>query len=188
MGNEEILQQTFVGMFRTLYPSCVLNLSLNGISLNGLPTLNKAQLIAQAKRQGMEVGMPDLSIYLPKGVVLNLEFKRPNGGVQSPDQKLIESKLKALGHNYHLVRSIEEVFELISLNTLADFRHTQFDNLEIPNDGNLLTDQFLHWSKGTTLIEVQTKLKQLYHIVRTQNSLNDQHTATAKPNSRVHIV
>ena len=165
MGNEEILQQTFVSMFRTLYPTCVLNLSLNGISLNGLSALTKAQLIAQAKRQGMENGIQDLSIYLPKGVVLNLEFKRPNGGVQSPDQKLIESKLKALGHKYHLVRSIEEVFTLISLNTLADFRYAQFDNLEIPNDGNVLTDQFLHWSKGTTLIEVQIKLKQLYHIV-----------------------
>ena len=165
MDNEEILQQTFVSMFRTLYPSCVLNLSLNGISLNGLSALNKAQLIAQAKRQGMENGIQDLSIYLPRGVILNLEFKRPNGGVQSPDQKLIESKLKALGHKYHLVRSIEEVFTLISLNTLADFRYTQFDNLAIPNDGKILTDQFLYWSKGTTLIEVQIKLKALYHIV-----------------------
>lgn len=165
MSTEAILQQTFVHMFRTLYPDLVLNLSLNGISLNGLSALNKAQLISQAKREGMETGIQDLSIYLPKGQVLNLEFKRPKGGVQSEDQKLIESKLKALEHNYHLVRSIEEVFTLIALNTLADFRYTQFDSLEIPNDGKVLTDQFLHWSKGTTLIEVQTKLKQLYHIV-----------------------
>lgn len=165
MGNEEILQQTFVSMFRTLYPSCVLNLSLNGISLNGLSALNKAQLIAQAKRQGMENGIQDLSIYLPKGVVLNLEFKRPNGGVQSPDQKLIESKLKALGHNYYLVRSVEHIFELIANNTLPDFRYKQFDNLSIPSDGNTLTDQFLHWPKRTMLSEVHSKLKELYHIV-----------------------
>lgn len=164
-NSESILQQTCVSMLRTLYPDLVLNLSLNGISLNGLSATQKAQLIAQAKRQGMENGIQDLTIYLPEGKVLNLEFKRPNGGVQSPDQKLIESKLKALGHNYHLVRSIEEVFELISLNTLADFRHTQFGNLEIPNDGNILTDQFLHWPNDTALIEVQTKLKELYHIV-----------------------
>lgn len=165
MGNEEILQQTFVSMFRTLYPSCVLNLSLNGISLNGLSALNKTQLIAQAKRQGMENGIQDLSIYLPKGVVLNLEFKRPNGGVQSPDQKLIESKLKALGHNYYLVRSVEHIFELIANNTLPDFRYKQFDNLSIPSDGNTLTDQFLHWPKRTMLSEVHSKLKELYHIV-----------------------
>lgn len=165
MSTEAILQQTFVHMFRTLYPALILNLSLNGISLNGLSALNKAQLIAQAKREGMETGIQDLTIYLPKGKVLNLEFKRPKGGVQSEDQKLIEFKLKALGHNYHLVRSIEEVFTLIALNTLADFRYAQFDNLEIPSDGNTLTGQFLHWSKGTALIEVQSKLKELYHIV-----------------------
>ena len=165
MGNEEILQQTFVSMFRTLYPTCVLNLSLNGISLNGLSALNKAQLIAQAKRQGMENGIQDLSIYLPKGVVLNLEFKRPNGGVQSPDQKLIESKLKALGHNYYLVKSIEEAFDCISHHTIANFRCSEYDLLDIQHSNGVLTSQFLHWSKGTTLIEVQIKLKALYHIV-----------------------
>lgn len=161
---EKMLQQTAVQMIKTLYPELVLNLSLSGIKLNG-NYIENAKTIKDLVPQGFQRGMPDLSIYLPKGVVLNLEFKRPNGGVQSPDQKLIESKLKALGHNYHLVRSIEEVFTLISLNTLADFRYTQFDNLVIPNDGNILTDQFLYWSKGTTLIEVQIKLKALYHIV-----------------------
>ena len=96
MSTEAILQQTFVHMFRTLYPDLILNLSLNGISLNGLSALNKAQVIAQAKREGMETGIPDLTIYLPEGKVLNLEFKRPNGGVQSEDQKKVEAKLLAL--------------------------------------------------------------------------------------------
>ena len=104
MSTEAILQQTFVHMFRTLYPDLILNLSLNGISLNGLSALNKAQVIAQAKREGMETGIQDLTIYLPEGKVLNLEFKRPNGGVQSEDQKKVEAKLLALGHNYYLVR------------------------------------------------------------------------------------
>ena len=122
MSTEAILQQTFVHMFRTLYPDLILNLSLNGISLNGLSALNKAQVIAQAKREGMETGIQDLTIYLPEGKVLNLEFKRPNGGVQSEDQKKVEAKLLALGHNYQLVRSIEQVFDLISLTTSVEFR------------------------------------------------------------------
>ena len=164
MSSESILQQTCVSMIRTLYPDLVLNLSLNGISLNGLSSLQKAQIIAQAKREGMETGIQDLSVYLPDGVVLNLEFKRPKGGVQSTDQQLIESKLKALGHNYYLVRSVEEVFELIANNTLPDFRYTQFDNLFIPSDGNTLTNQFLHWPKRTMLSEVHSKLKELYNI------------------------
>ena len=164
MNSELILQQTCVSMIRTLYPDLVLNLSLNGISLNGLSSLQKAQIIAQAKREGMETGIQDLSVYLPDGVVLNLEFKRPKGGVQSTDQQLIESKLKALGHNYYLVRSVEEVFELIANNTLPEFRYKQLDSLSIPNDTKVLTEQFLHWPKGTSLSTVDNKLKELYSI------------------------
>ena len=164
MNSELILQQTCVSMIRTLYPDLVLNLSLNGISLNGLSSLQKAQIIAQAKREGMETGIQDLSVYLPDGVVLNLEFKRPKGGVQSTDQQLIESKLKALGHNYYLVRSVEEVFELIANNTLSEFRYKQLDSLSIPNDTKVLTEQFLHWPKGTSLSTVDNKLKELYSI------------------------
>ena len=165
MSTEAILQQTFVHMFRTLYPDLVLNLSLNGISLNGLSALNKAQVISQAKREGMETGIQDLTIYLPEAKVLNLEFKRPNGGVQSEDQKKVEAKLLSLGHNYHLVRSVESIFELIANNTLPDFRYKQFDSLSIPSDGNTLTDKFLYWPKTTMLSEVHFKLKGLYHIV-----------------------
>ena len=164
MNSESILQQTCVSMLRTLYPDLVLNLSLNGISLNGLSATQKAQVIAQAKREGMEVGIMDLSIYLPEAQILNLEFKRPKGGVQSTDQQLIESKLKALGHNYYLVRSVEEVFELIANNTLPDFRYKQLDSLLIPNDTKVLTEQFLHWPKGTLFSTVDNKLKKLYGI------------------------
>lgn len=163
-NSESILQQTCVSMIRTLYPDLVLNLSLNGISLNGLSSTQKAQVITQAKREGMETGIQDLSVYLPDGVVLNLEFKRPKGGVQSTDQQLIESKLKALGHNYYLVRSVEKVFELIANSILPDFRYKQFDKLSIPNDTKVLTEQFLHWSKGTSLSIVDNKLKELYGI------------------------
>ena len=165
MKNEAILQQTCVAMIRKLYPDLVLNLSLNGISLNGLSATQKAQVIAQAKREGMEVGIMDLSIYLPETQILNLEFKRPKGGVQSEDQKLIESKLKVLGHNYHLIRSIEEVFNLVVKHTLMSFRQTQFDKLSIPNDTKVLTEQFLHWSKGISLELVETQLKKLYCII-----------------------
>lgn len=167
MNSESILQQTCVSMIRTLYPDLVFNLSLNGISLNGLSSLQKAQVIAQAKREGMETGIQDLSVYLPDGIVLNLEFKRPKGGVQSTDQQLIESKLKALGHNYYLVRSVEEVFELIYEHTPLTFRWSQFiklTELNLPNDTKVLTEQFLHWPKGTSLSTIDNKLKELYDI------------------------
>lgn len=162
--SEAILQQTVVVMVRTLYPDLVLNLSLNGISLNGLSAIQKSQVIAQAKREGMETGIQDLSIYLPDAVVLNLEFKRPKGGIQSDAQKLIEAKLTALGHNYYLVRSIEEVLSLVAKHTSQDFRESQLGKLSIPNDTKVLTGQFLHWSKGTLLSIIDSKLRELYDI------------------------
>ena len=164
MSTEAILQQTFVHMVRILYPDVLLSLSLSGIKLNG-SYIENAKTIKALVPQGFERGLPDLTIYLPEGKVLNLEFKRPNGGVQSEDQKKVEAKLLALGHNYYLVRSVEHIFELIANNTLPDFRYKQFDNLSIPSDGNTLTDKFLYWPKCTMLPEVHSKLKGLYHIV-----------------------
>ena len=164
MSTEAILQQTAVQMVRILYPDVLLSLSLSGIKLNG-SYIENAKTIKALVPQGFERGLPDLTIYLPEGKVLNLEFKRPNGGVQSEDQKKVEAKLLALGHNYYLVRSVEHIFELIANNTLPDFRYKQFDNLSIPSDGNTLTDKFLYWPKCTMLSEVHSKLKGLYHIV-----------------------
>lgn len=164
MSTEAILQMTAVQMVRILYPDVLLSLSLSGIKLNG-SYIENAKTIKALVPQGFERGLPDLIIYLPEGKVLNLEFKRPNGGVQSEDQKKVEAKLLALGHNYYLVRSVEHIFELIANNTLPDFRYKQFDNLSIPSDGNTLTDKFLYWPKSTMLSEVHSKLKKLYQIV-----------------------
>lgn len=163
-NSESLLQQTTVAMIRKLYPALVLNLSLNGISLDGLSATQRAQLIRQAKLEGMETGIQDLTIYLPDGVVLNLEFKRPKGGVQSDDQKLIESKLHDLGHNYHIVRSTNDVFDLIARYTLPSFRCTQFESLVIPTVNDCLSEWFLHWSKGTSFELVKERLKCLYYI------------------------
>ena len=122
---ESVIQSTTISMLRALYPDLVINLSLNGISLSGLSAQQRAQLIRECKQQGMETGIPDLLIYLPNGKILNLEFKRSTGK-QSPDQLLIEHKLTVLGHNYHLVRSYEHVFELIADSTTTEFRKWQY--------------------------------------------------------------
>lgn len=151
-------------MIRTLYPNLVLNLSLNGISLTGLSPKAKAQLIAQAKREGMETGVPDLLVYLPEGKVLNLEFKRPQGGVQSDAQKLIESKLHQLGHNYYLVRSVNDVFKAIADNTSSVFRLKEFVSLDVQNYKGITEKQFLHWPAKTDIELIISNLKELYHL------------------------
>ena len=164
-NSESLLQQTTVAMLRVLYPSLVLNLSLNGISLKGLSPTQRAQLIRQAKLEGMETGIQDLTIYLPNAVVLNIEFKRPKGGVQSEDQKLIESKLTSLGHTYELVRSTKEVFALIAEYTDPDFRRRQSTSLTIKVKDDFLSEPFMHWPKGTSIHIVNQQLKELYHII-----------------------
>ena len=162
--SEAIIQQTAVQMVRILYPDVLLSLSLSGIKLNG-SYIENAKTIKALVPQGFERGLPDLTIYLPEGKVLNLEFKRPNGGVQSEDQKKVEAKLLALGHNYYLVRSVEHIFELIANRTSSAFRYTQYVKLSIPSNGRILIDKFLYWPKQTLLSEVESKLKGLYHIV-----------------------
>ena len=163
-NSESLLQQTTVAMLRKLYPTLVLNLSLNGISLDGLSATQRAQLIRQAKLEGMEPGIQDLTIYLPNARVLNLEFKRPKGGVQSDDQKFIEAKLQILEHTYHLVRSAAEVFDLIAQYTSAEFRLSQFNSLVIPTINGNLSEPFLHWIKGTELQLIEQQLRRIYHI------------------------
>lgn len=146
-NSESLFQQTFVSMIRDFYPDFVMNLSLNGISLNGLTPTQKSQLITQAKREGMEVGVQDISIYLPEGVVLNLEAKRPKGGKQSPDQVIIQNKLSKLGHNYYLVRTPEEVFELIAKHTQINYRQKAFkqvDPILIKRFGETYVKQHFH--------------------------------------------
>ena len=164
MNSESILQQTTVAMIRTLYPKFVLNLSLNGIPLTGLSSQQISQVITQAKREGMEPGIMDLSIYLPSGKILNLEFKRPKGGVQSDDQKIIQSKLQALGHNYHLIRDTNTVFKLIAENTIHADRVDAFNSLDIQSDDEVLIEPFLHYPIGTPKCQVLDDLVKLYHI------------------------
>ena len=161
--SESLIQSTTVSMLNLLYPDFVLNLSLNGISLAGLNPQQRAQLIRQAKLEGMEPGIHDLSIYLPNSIVLNLEFKRDTGK-QSPDQVLIQTKLTKLGHNYHLVRTPYEVFDLIAQYTKLTYRVQCMSELVIPSDSTKLTEQFLHFPKGTELAEVYKLLYSLYHI------------------------
>lgn len=164
-SNESILQMTAVSILRTLYPSLVLNLSLNGISLAGLSPKQKSQLIMQAKKEGLTVGIPDLLIYLPEGKVLNLEFKRPDGkGVQSADQVAVQQQLTNLGHNYYLVSSIDQVFTAIAEHTSETFRKHSFISLIIPPGRGTTAGAFLHWPEGTEASIIIDELVQLYNI------------------------
>lgn len=161
--SESHLQMTIVSMLRTLYPEFVINLSLNGISLAGLSPKQKAQLIAQAKREGMENGIQDFSLYVTNAQVLNFELKTDTGK-QSEDQLDIQAKLTNLGHTYFVIRDYQSAFSIIAEHTTVDYRIKAFNSLPIHDDQQLLIEQFLHFPAGTELADVIAAIKPLYHI------------------------
>ena len=114
-------------------------------------------------KQGFQRGLPDLLIYLPNGKVLNLELKT-NKGKQSPDQIEMQANLTQLGHNYYIIRTVYEAFTAIAEHTDHADRQCQFSKLIIPHNDLFITDQFLHFAKGTNYELVKDFLKQLYHL------------------------
>jgi hypothetical protein len=152
--SESILQQTIVSLVTNFYPEFVINLSLSGIQLNGTAK-QKSQIMQQMRREGFRRGLPDLTLYLPDGVSLQLELKTDKGK-QSDDQILVESQLKHLEHNYNIIRTVQSVFDLIIINTPLDYRTKQFDLLlkTIPSNG-----QFLHYPAGTPISTIKEYLK-----------------------------
>ena len=58
-------------------------------------------------------GSPDLFIFLPKGKVIHIEIKRPSGK-QSEEQVKWESVCTKLGHEYYVVRSLNELVKIVN--------------------------------------------------------------------------
>ncbi len=65
-----------------------------------------ARKMAIFKAMGLRPGVSDLVVVLPHRVIF-LEVKTPTGR-QSPAQKVFQSIVQALGHQYTLVRSVDE--------------------------------------------------------------------------------
>lgn len=64
-------------------------------------------------------GSPDLIIFLREGRCVHCELKSDRG-TQSEEQKTYESMVKAIGHDYRIVRSPDDFISLI--NELWDTR------------------------------------------------------------------
>jgi hypothetical protein len=56
---------------------------------------------------GAVKGVPDLIVIAPGGKTLFMEVKTPEGRL-SPDQKKFAGDLQSMGHQYALVRSIDD--------------------------------------------------------------------------------
>jgi len=66
------------------------------------------------KATGQMAGVSDLIILQPNGKTLFVEVKAEKG-IQSEVQKIFEDKVKALGFDYYLVRSLEDVKIMLKL-------------------------------------------------------------------------
>ncbi len=161
--SEELLQRTIIQLIRTLYPDLVINLSLNGVSLEGLSADQRARLINQAKAQGMTPGIPDLLIYLPEGKVLNLELKTAKGK-QSKEQIDMQNKLEALGHTYYIIRGIYEPFKLIIEHTSLEYRKRTYNALLSALPSQSITEPFLYYTAGTEVQTIMQDLSKLYYL------------------------
>lgn len=56
-----------------------------------------------------EVGIPDRVVLIPGGAVWFVELKRARGGVISPKQRVVHSKISSGGHNVVVLAGVNEV-------------------------------------------------------------------------------
>ena len=105
MQKEDLIQATGIKLIKKLCPKCIISQSLSGINLSlfeklSIPNNIKARLriernkeIARLKATGWVKGIPDITVFCPKGIVVFFEFKTSNGK-QSKEQKEIENQIK----------------------------------------------------------------------------------------------
>jgi hypothetical protein len=78
---------------------------------NELAGANKIAMM-QAKAIGLTSGVSDTIVILPNGKILFIEFKDEKG-IQSQRQKHFEKLITDLGHNYYLVRNVNQFQQTI---------------------------------------------------------------------------
>lgn len=68
------------------------------------------------KDRGLRAGVPDMILSIPMGGYhgLYIEYKKPKGGVQSPDQKCFEDIAKQHGYRYEIIKTKQDFEQLIT--------------------------------------------------------------------------
>lgn len=108
--SENLIQQQALIWFTTNYclihhnPRCVI-FSVPNESSNGWEGKKKVNI-------GLLSGVADMVLLLPNGVSIFMECKSQTGS-QSKTQKDFEQRVKSLGFNYYIFRSLEEFKNII---------------------------------------------------------------------------
>lgn len=103
---EHNLQVQVINLLRNYY-----NLLVFAVPNGGSRNLFEARNL---KNEGVMAGVSDLILVL-NGVVIFLELKAGRNK-QQESQKIFEKKVKELGHQYYVVRSLDDVMEILKNN------------------------------------------------------------------------
>lgn len=106
---EASLQAAIVTYLARCCPAVLVASSGNGASLRG-----GAIAMARAKRGGLLAGDPDIRLSLPGGKTIYFEIKSETGKL-SDAQKHTHNRLEKLGFHVYVIRSIEDLREVIRL-------------------------------------------------------------------------
>jgi hypothetical protein len=111
MKSESALQQQIFNWYNNNY--CLKNLVNRGMIFSipngGTRNIMEAMTL---KATGLLKGASDLVVILPNGKLMFIELKQPKG-IQSIDQKDFENRVKILGFEYHIIKSLDEFIILI---------------------------------------------------------------------------
>lgn len=100
---EHNIQKSIVRWFKREYPEYLIFASCNEACYTRKTYFTEA---------GMLNGVSDLVVVLPSKVIF-VELKTERG-IQSKSQKEFEFKIKSIGHEYYLIRSLTEFQKLIN--------------------------------------------------------------------------
>ena len=104
MKSESRIQQEIVMWYNNTY---CLQHHENRCMIFSVPNETSDKMELRKKMAtGMLAGVSDLIVITPNKLMF-VECK-DDKGIQSPNQKDFESRIKTLGYEYHLVRSLEE--------------------------------------------------------------------------------
>jgi hypothetical protein len=114
MKSESALQQQIFNWYNNSY--CLKTMVNRGMIFSipngGTRHIMEAMTL---KATGLLKGASDLIVILPNGKLMFIELKQPKG-IQSIEQKDFENRVKILGFQYHIIKSLEEFIILISNN------------------------------------------------------------------------
>lgn len=101
-GEEWQLQKSIVSYFKWVHPDYLI------FSVPMEATYRNKQYFQET---GAMAGVSDLIVILPTKILF-IELKSKIGR-QSVDQKAFEKKIKDLGYDYHIIRTLDEFINLI---------------------------------------------------------------------------